>query len=100
MTKHWRNFYWLIACGTGLAVAAGLVWRSRNHAPPLPVMARSDKLPDIFYQKAESVREEVRRRGNEPMTVRKLARLYQANRLYHEARACYQVMGAGPGGLT
>ena len=100
MTKLRRNFSWLIVCGTGLAIAGGLVWRNRSHGQPLPVVARSDKLPDIFYQTAESMREEARRHGNDPVPVRKLAHLYQANRLYHEARACYQMIGAGPGGLT
>ncbi len=33
-------------------------------------------------------------------SVRELALLYQANRLYGEARACYRVVSMSPGGLS
>lgn len=100
MTKRWRNFSWLIGCGTALAVAGGLVWSRRDHAPALPPVVRSGKLPDQFYQKAERLGKESHHQGNEPESIRKLAYLYQANRLYHEARACYTLLASRPPGLT
>lgn len=70
-------------------------WRP---VPTIPLPAAHGSLPPSFDAALKAATE--RARSGEPDAARALARLYQANRLYPEARACYRVVAAGPGGLA
>ena len=97
----WRRILpWVVGCGLGLAFAAGFAWSRLGHRPQLPADARYANLPAGFARALESVRARVVSTDRDPAEIRRLARLYQANRLYAEARACYRVIAAAAGGLT
>lgn len=98
--KRRRIIQWAVGCGTGLAIAAGFALSRGSSRPQLPAVTHYGNLPARFYQTLQSTRDRVRSHGNDPEDVRKLARLYQANRLYLEARTCYQMIAATPSGLT
>jgi len=100
MMNRRRLVQWTVGCGVSLAVAAGFILSGRSHRQPLPDDSHEGDLPEAFYQTLRSTRENVRAHRNDPEEVRKLARLYQANRRYREARACYQLIAATPPGLT
>jgi tetratricopeptide (TPR) repeat protein len=100
MMKRQRRILWAVSCCLGLVVAAGFILsRQRNREQP-DARARYEHLSAHFDQALQSARANVRTHRNDPEQLRKLARLYQANRLYREARACYQVIAATPSGLT
>ncbi len=89
----------ITAAAVVLAVAAAILLRHR-HGPRLPDAAQYANLPAAFNGALGKARERVAARRDDANAVRDLARLYQANRLFPEARACYSVLAAGPGGLT
>ncbi len=100
MTKRWRTIFWVAGCGLGLMIIAGLALRGQRNRTQLPAVAHYGKLPVQFDQALQTARDRVFSHENAPDEARKLARLYQANRLYPEARACYQVIAATAAGLT
>jgi tetratricopeptide (TPR) repeat protein len=73
--------------------------RPKNH-PESRASPRPVNLPAQFDQVLQTARDKVRSHGNDPGEMRKLAHLYQANRLYPEARGCYQAIAVTPAGLT
>lgn len=84
------------AVAAALATTGALRWaRSR---PRLPDYARAPGLPAGFDAALRAARE--RAAHGTADDVRLLAQLYQANRLYAEARACYGVVAGPGGGLT
>jgi len=90
------------ACGGAafLAAAAAFILIVHRRRPQLPDPAHYGDLPGQFNQALQGARARAGSRGDDAGGVRELARLYQANRLYPEARACYRVIAAGPGGLA
>jgi len=95
-----RIVQWSIGSAVGLALAGVFIGVRLHNRPQLPPIARYGNLPDPFNQALRSARERAVSRGHDTDDARALARLYQANRLYPEARACYRVIATGPGGLT
>jgi len=89
-----------IACAAALALAAVFILGRQNNRPRLPALARYGNLPEPFNQALQRARARAESRGHGSDDVRDLARLYQANRLYPEAEACYRVIAASPGGLS
>jgi tetratricopeptide (TPR) repeat protein len=57
-------------------------------------LADYKNLPDIFNQTLKRARGKALDHPNQPDEVRELAQLYQANRLYEEAKACYRAITA------
>jgi tetratricopeptide (TPR) repeat protein len=83
----------------GLAIAAGvLILRERR--PQLPAIARYVNLPASFNQALQRARDKIHSPAGEPDAVRSLAQLYQANRLFSEAKACYRVIASTAAGLS
>ena len=78
-----------VAVGLALVVAMGL---SRKSLPPLPPLVQYPQLPVDFARALELARANVTSWRNDPESLRALARLYQANRLFAEAESCYRVM--------
>ena len=95
-----RNVQWAVAGAVvaALAVTAFVAWQGRR--PRLPPAARYAGLPEPFARALRGARERAVSGGMDADDVRKLARLYQANRLFPEAKACYREIAAGPGGLS
>ncbi|HEY5080254.1 MAG TPA: tetratricopeptide repeat protein, partial [Opitutaceae bacterium] len=94
-----RIIPWVLACAVGAAGAAIVLTRGHSRAD-LPSPANYPTLPAAFARALQDARERAGARGADPGEVRKLALLYQANRLFPEARACYQIVKAGPEGLS
>ena len=88
---------WVVGCGTGLATVAGFELQAAPLRPGLPAEAHYASLPAQFEQALQTARGRVATGKDNPEEVRKLARLYQANRLYPEVRACYRVIEATAG---
>jgi tetratricopeptide (TPR) repeat protein len=95
-----RTILWVIGCTLTLILAIGIGWFQTHPRLQLPSAARYEKLPEIFNRTLQSRRDQVNLSRDDPDEVRKLANLYQANRLYREARACYSIIAKSPGGLT
>lgn len=100
MRNRRRIVQWVSACAASLASAAGVDLRGTPAQPSLPADAHYASLPAQFEQALQAARAQAAAQGNDPGEVRKLARLYQANRLFAEARACYRVIGESAAGLT
>jgi predicted Zn-dependent protease len=95
-----RLIRWACACGFGLALvlAAAVVRQSR--LPKLPPFTPHGNLPAQFDEALKAALAKASSRGRSADDVRDLARLYQANRLFPEARACYTVIAVRCGGLS
>jgi tetratricopeptide (TPR) repeat protein len=93
-----RKIQWVCACAAGLALAAAFVVMRRGNRARLPAPAHYGSLPEAFNQALLRARARSESSGLDDDT-RALASLYQANRLYPEARACYRVIAAARGGL-
>jgi tetratricopeptide (TPR) repeat protein len=98
--KPHRTPGWLIAGAAALVLAAAILLSRHGVRSPLPATADYGNLPAQFNQALRSARENASATGYDSEAVRKVAQLYQANRLYREARICYQVIAAKPPGLT
>ena len=94
-----RLIRWAVVGCAGLAITAGFVLSRRHTSSALPAVSRYERLPEVFNQTLQSTHRKARAQPTDPEEVRKLARLYQANRLFPEARACFQVIAATPPGL-
>src|SRR5687767_3891107 len=68
--------------------------------PQLPVVTAYNSLPPVFNQRLERLHADFRSRPNDAERARKLARLYHANGLYHEARECCRFIAATSAGLV
>jgi len=100
MKKSGSAILWFalgVACLAVLAAAAEL---KRRAVSRLRAEASYAGLPPAFAVALRSARDRARNGGYEPDDVRALAHLYQANRLNSEARACYEILRPGPGGLS
>lgn len=89
-----------IACAAVLALAAVLILIRQNSLPRLPPAVHHGNLPEPFNQALQRAAARAGASGHDSGDVRELALLYQANRLFPEARACFRVIAARPGGLT
>ncbi len=90
-----------IASVLAAILTLGVTACRRAELPRLPVLVPHAQLPPAFDQALREARGAVDRASvPEPEAVRRLARLYHANRLFAEAKACYRVIAAAPGGLT
>ena len=99
MTRR-RIIPWAIGGAVVLAFAFGLRWRRPAAGPQLPAAVHYGNLPDRFNQALQAARDQLRSPATDAEGVRKLARLYQANRLFAEARTCYRLIESTPAGLT
>jgi tetratricopeptide (TPR) repeat protein len=101
MTKQSRNLTWWSLAGiAGAALATGMVWRHRAAERLLPESGHYGTLPAAFDQALQDARNRAGAPEARPDDWRRLARLYQANRLDREARQCYEVIAATPAGLS
>ena len=89
----------IVVC-LGLLIAGGWSLGKIRSGPALPAPARYAALPEKFNELLQRAHEQIRSSGRNPAEVRKLARLYQANRLYPQARFCYPVIAATSAGLN
>ena len=100
MSKR-RILPWSIAAVTLLALTALWLAVRPPGAPPLPVLAVRPDLPKPLSEALGKADAAARRAApGESGPLRTLAQLYQANRLYPEARQCYRRIAAVPPGLT
>jgi tetratricopeptide (TPR) repeat protein len=89
----------VLAAATLVIIAAAAVALLLPRAPGLPKYARYQSLPPQFDQALRAARERAGR-GRDAEALRSLARLYQANRLFAEARQCYKALASTPPGLS
>jgi tetratricopeptide (TPR) repeat protein len=83
-----------------LAIATGVVLTQRKKSDPSEADFHHENLSPQFVQVLQRARDDARAHPHDLDRLRKLARLYHANRLYREARTCYQTIAATPPGLT
>ncbi len=95
-----RKALWLAILGAGLAILAAFWLVARQRDARLPQTARSDSLPPQFNRALKDARRQVVRANFGPDSIRALARLYQANRLYDDAQACFAMIQAVSPGLN
>ena len=100
MKKNQRPTRWWWVGGVCLTLALVYILSLRRHSLPLPAVVRYGNLPARFGQTLKETRARVLTAKGEVGALRKLARLYQANRLYPEARICYRLLAAMPAGLA
>jgi tetratricopeptide (TPR) repeat protein len=95
-----RKIILAFACGLLVALGAGigLPWLAKRSR--LPALVAYPGLPAPFSRALATARDKALAGVSSTDDVRGLAQLYQANRLFTEARACYQVIAAKPGGLS
>jgi len=83
-----------------LLAVANAVWLIRvSRRPQLPPTVRHPSLPKAFDDEVRN-RTDVAESDGNPDAIRRLAALYQANRLFDEARQCYRAVAARPPGLS
>jgi tetratricopeptide (TPR) repeat protein len=91
---------WVAAAGAFAAAVTALAVARARRVPRLPAAVRYDHQPAMFNAALAQARTRVVNGAYGSEDVRALAHLYQANRLYVEARACYAILAKGPEGLT
>lgn len=100
MTKTRRLGGWILSGCVAAALAVGLILLRKDAGRQrLADEVHYPNLPPAFSQALEKALQKMRSNENDRDAERLLARLYQANRLYPEARAVYQKIGAGTPGL-
>lgn len=100
MTK-WRTVLLALGGAACLALIAAFFSKRPPASPPLPALVAYANLPPQFNQALAAAHAAVSQSEKVDFeAVRRLARLYHANRLFPEARACYSVLAAAPAGLT
>lgn len=102
MKRPRRALQWGASLVLALGVAtAGWMLRDRGQSrgPLVPVLAGEAELPPLFQQRLRDARVAVRDTPTDQAALRRLARLYHANRYYAEARACYELLATVPGEL-
>lgn len=95
-----RTVRWALVCLAGIAVATVFVFIRPGRRPRLPVLVSYVNLPTQFNQALKSARAAAVTHNYDDIDMRELARLYQANRLFAEARASYKVIAASAEGLA
>ena len=90
MKRRWIGL--IVVCFAALMVTAALIFSWRKPVPELPALHKYEHLPVGFHQALQQDRADVGRLPNDPDALRKLARLYQANRLFQEAQFCYRTI--------
>jgi Flp pilus assembly protein TadD len=90
----------LAACALALAAASGAILLREHKRPRLPEPVAYPGRPEPFGRALAAASARARSGSASPDDVRSLARLYQANGLRGEARACYAVLRSRPGGLS
>lgn len=95
-----RTKGWLLggALVVALAFAAGCA--RRHPTVNLPPLVEHAGLPPAFQRALREAHEQASAQPRAPEPLRKLARLYQANRLFPEAKSCYAAIQAEPPGLS
>ena len=93
-----RTIRWALGCLALAATTAGFFLLLRTRGPDLPPLKHYSALPAQFADALQKARASLH--GYDPDGFRALARLYQANRLYPECRACYRVIAARGEGLS
>jgi hypothetical protein len=93
-----RIFPWAVVFAACLGLGSILLVLGPGRRPRLPALATYGNLPAAFDKALQGARARAVSGGSDD--ARALARLYQANRLFPEARACYRAIAAGPGGLS
>ena len=91
---------WAIGVLSLAGAAAAVLAEWRAHAPRLPERTRYENMAPAFGTALLAAREKVLAGSFNAGDIRELARLYQANRLNDEARACYAILGKTAPGLT
>ncbi len=95
-----RRVLLALACAAALgAVLIAVLFRMQGRSQ-LPSLARYENLPAPFNEALKARWDRAASPGHSVADVRELALLYQANRLFPEARACYQAIASGPEGLS
>lgn len=100
MTKGRRLLKGILGYSAAFGMMTGFTSAGENSRSQLPPVSHYQNLPALFNQTLQGAYNRAHSHETDPEEVRKLARLYQANRLYKEARACYQVIAATSAGLT
>jgi tetratricopeptide (TPR) repeat protein len=95
-----KRYWWAVAGLACLAIAASLLLGRKGGGLNLPASRHYGNLPEVFNQALQDARERIRAKGADPGELRKLAHLYQANRLDPEARACFQQLAGTAAGLA
>ena len=93
-------FRWALAGSACLLATSGIAIEKGNDHPALPAISHYGNLPEDFNRALHEAADKIGVPSDNPEGVRKLARLYHANRLFAEVRACYRVIAASPPGLT
>ena len=83
-----RSILW-VAVAMLLAFVGGALWHRAQARPHLPTLVAYPHLPASFNEVLTAAHRAAIAPDAEPAVVRQLARLYHANRLTTEARACY-----------
>lgn len=86
---------WLAGCFLVSAMLAGLDVRGAESQAQLPRYIPHDGLPAKFNEVLQAQHAKIAAHRDDLEEVRKLARLYHANRLFAEARSCYRFIASG-----
>ena len=101
MPQPRRTRFIVLALGGGGLALAGFFWgRHQGRAHALPPLVEDPRLPALFNQTLQSKYAAAKSQPKDPEPLRSLARLYEANRHYAEARVCYARVARLSGGLT
>jgi tetratricopeptide (TPR) repeat protein len=95
-----RRVLLALACAAALGAALTVVLFRVQGRSRLPSLVSYQNLPAPFNTALKTRWKAAASPGHSIADVRELALLYQANRLFAEARACYQTIASGPEGLS
>jgi predicted Zn-dependent protease len=95
-----RTVLWVAVCAAALGLASVYPLVRLSRRPRLPAPAVYGNLPAQFNRALQGARARADSEGRDAASVRDLAHIYQANRLFLEAQACFGVIAAAPDGLT
>jgi tetratricopeptide (TPR) repeat protein len=94
-----RTVGWTLACLAVILIASVFIEARKRRRPPLPDLVSYPNLPVQFNRALTDAREAALAHGYKDEDVREVAHLYQANRLFAQARKTYGVIAAGSIGL-
>jgi tetratricopeptide (TPR) repeat protein len=95
-----RTVQWICACAVALVLACVISFVRKNGRARLPDLVIYPDRPLQFNRALHAASARAESRGHDSEDVRRLAQLYLANRLYTEARVCYQAIAASKEGST
>ena len=95
-----RRILLVALCCAVVASAVVVLVNRGGRGPQLPALAHYGNLPGPFDRALQGARARAGSGAHGADGTRDLALLYQANRLYPEAKQCYRVLAAGAGGLS